>query len=343
MNEIRANIDLLARDVTEQHAQLQPELFLRYGPIGKFRCREDARFHLERLAAAVELSTPPLFIEYIAWAKIVLTTRGIPAADLAQNLRILEEVLQQRVTGKTGAAASAILRAALNAFPSMPADVPSHIDPATELGRTAESYLEHLMGGRASAAEALVRETLAKGQSIVEVYRGVLEPAQREIGRLWQLNRVTVAQEHYCTATTTRLVSELSASSRSDTTSRQTVVAMCAAGEQHDLGLRLVANVLESEGWRTLFLGANVPPESAVAMCADQRADLLLISATVPVHIPAVAEAIRLVRAHPTLASSRVIVGGSAFQVHPQLWQHVGADAYARSSKECLSLLDTLS
>ncbi|HEV7240023.1 MAG TPA: cobalamin-dependent protein [Thermoanaerobaculia bacterium] len=340
MNEIRANIDLLARDVTEQHAQLQPELFVRYGPIGKFRCREDARFHLERLAAAIELSTPPLFIEYIAWTKVVLTTRGIAAADLAQNLRILEEVLLQRVTGAAGAAASAIIRAALNAFPSMPADVPSHIDPATELGRTAESYLEHLLRGRASAAAALVRETLAQGESIVEVYRGVLEPAQREVGRLWQLNQVTVAQEHYCTATTIRLVSELSASSRSDTPNRQTLVAMCAAGEQHDLGLRLLTNVLESEGRRTLYLGANVPAEAAVAMCVDQRADLLLISATVPVHIPAVAETIRLFRAAPTLASSRVIVGGAAFQTHPRLWQHVGADAFARSSKECLALLD---
>jgi MerR family transcriptional regulator, light-induced transcriptional regulator len=340
MNEIAANADLLARDVTERHAQLQPEIFARYGPIGKFRCREDARFHLERLATAVELSAPALFVDYVAWAKVVLTTRRIPGADLVRNLRILDDVLNERL--RDAAPASAIVRAAIDAFPAMPASVPSFIDAATESGRIAQEYLQSLLRGDAAGAANILRDAVARGASLTHVYKHVLEPAQQEIGRLWQLNEITVAQEHFCTSATSSLVNELNAGATGGGSRPRTIVAACAAGEQHELGLRLLTNVLQSAGWRMLYLGANVPSPAVVSMCTDHKADLLLVSATVSVNIPAAAELIQLFRAAPQLARSHVVVGGAAFQTHPALWRAVGADAFARGSDECLALVESL-
>jgi hypothetical protein len=59
-------------------------------------------------------------------------------------------------------------------------------------------------------------------------------------------------------------------------------VLACASGEQHTLGLITFGIVLHTLGWRITYLGADIPP-SAVAFAARAvRADLAVISFTVP-------------------------------------------------------------
>ena len=40
----------------------------------------------------------------------------------------------------------------------------------------------------------------------------------------------------------------------------------CVAGEQHELGGRTLADVFELNGWRTSFLGANLPARELVVL-----------------------------------------------------------------------------
>jgi methanogenic corrinoid protein MtbC1 len=114
---------------------------------------------------------------------------------------------------------------------------------------------------------------------------------------------------------------------------------MCVGGELHEVGLRILTDLLELEGWQTWYLGASVPPASAVQLCVERNADVLLVSATLPPHIAAVAEAIRLFKSRPELSQARVIVGGRAFRNAPELWRRIGADGYAASADEALTLL----
>jgi hypothetical protein len=36
-------------------------------------------------------------------------------------------------------------------------------------------------------------------------------------------------------------------------------VAACVSGELHEIGVRMLCDLLEMEGWNTIYLGANVP------------------------------------------------------------------------------------
>jgi methanogenic corrinoid protein MtbC1 len=186
----------------------------------------------------------------------------------------------------------------------------------------------------------VITRALDAGTPLRDVYRQVFEPAQQEIGRLWQLNRITVAQEHYCTAATQHIMTQLYGRVFAGEKRESRAVAMCVGGELHEVGLRIVTDLLELEGWQTWYLGASVPPAAAVQLCVEQRADVLLVSATLPPHIAAVTEVIRLFRARPELAQSKVIVGGRAFRSTPDLWRTIGADGYATNADEALALLD---
>jgi MerR family transcriptional regulator, light-induced transcriptional regulator len=335
---IRTHLDELAGAITDRHFAAHPEVLQRYPKVGRQRCLEDARFHLRYLAVALDAGSTAMFLDYIAWAKVMLATRNVPANDLEENLRI--------IAGTLGAAehAKAIetINAALEQLPSMPDDVPSFLDPRAPHWSTASAYLDALLRGSRAEATVVVRSAVDAGTPLRDVYRHVFEPAQQEIGRLWQLNRISVAQEHYCTAATQHIMTQLYDQVFSGEKKGPRAVAMCVGGELHEIGLRIITDLLELSGWQTWYLGASVPPAAAVQLCVDQKADVLLVSATLPPHLAEVAEVIREFRARAELAQAKIIVGGRAFRTAPEVWRAIGADGYAGNADDCLDLIEHL-
>ena len=325
---IRARNDELALAITSRH-----DLADRFGPLGRQRCLEDARFHLQYLAAALDAKSSALFLDYIAWTKVVLAKRNVGEEDLVRNLELTANVLHDYPD------ATAVLRLAVEELPSMPSEVASLLDPRAPLWALASDYLAALLRGSRREALQLVTGALDDGASLRDVYRHVFEPVQQEIGRLWQLNHVSVAQEHFCTAATQHIMTQLYGRVFAGERLDRRAVAMCVGGELHEVGLRIVTDLLELEGWQTWYLGASVPPSAAVQLCADHKADVLLVSATLPPHIASVAEVVRQFKARRELDAAKVIVGGRAFRTAPELWRRIGADGYGASVDECLELL----
>ncbi|HEY0156540.1 MAG TPA: cobalamin-dependent protein [Thermoanaerobaculia bacterium] len=337
-HSIRTHLDELADAITDRHFAAHPEVLQRYPEVGRQRCLEDARFHLRYLASALDAGSTAMFLDYIAWAKVMLATRNVPANDLEENLRIIAGTLGEA----THPEALATIEAAIEQLPSMPDGVPSFLDPRAPHWATASEYLNALLRGSRADAMAAVRSAIDAGTPLREIYGHVFEPAQQEIGRLWQLNRISVAQEHYCTAATQHIMTGLYAQVFAGEKKGLRAVAMCVGGELHEIGLRIITDLLELEGWQTWYLGASVPPVAAVQLCAEQKANVLLVSATLPPHIAEVAEVIRHFRARAELAQAKIIVGGRAFRTAPEVWRTIGADGYAGNADDCLALIDRL-
>jgi methanogenic corrinoid protein MtbC1 len=331
---IRASLEDLALAITNEHAAAHPETFARWGPVGRTRCLEDARFHLRSLATALDAASVPMFLDYVGWTKVVLAKRKVGEGDLIANLEILGRAVRTMPDAET------YVRTAIDELPSMTDDVPSCLDPRAPLWSVASEYLTALLRGSRRDALQIVTGALDAGAPLRDVYRHVFEPVQQEIGRLWQLNQITVAQEHFCTAATQQVMTRLYGRIFGGERHGKRAVAMCVGGELHEIGLRIITDLLELEGWQTWYLGASVPPANAVQFCVDQKADVLLVSATLPPHLPGVGEVVRLFRARPELAGARVIVGGRAFRNAPGLWRTIGADGTAAGIDECLALLD---
>jgi len=74
---------------------------------------------------------------------------------------------------------------------------------------------------------------------------------------------------------------------------------------KHELGARTLADVFEFHGWRTSFLGANLPTRELLAMIKQgaHPPDLIALSATMPAHLPRLASHHRLPSA--TIRTSR--------------------------------------
>ena len=217
-----------------------------------------------------------------------------------------------------------------------------------DLSALAMRYLAaQVDGDRRAAVRLILDEGLGAGVSVPDLYLKVIQPAQREVGRLWEENRLSVAEEHLATAISQLVLAHLYPCLPREPSNGKFVLIGCVAGELHELGARVAADFFEMAGFGVRYLGASVPTESLVAMARERTPDLVLLSAAMSFHIPALGEAvIRLREAlgdRPTLA-----VGGHALTRAPLLPEQLSielaggdADAMVDAAQRALDAVST--
>jgi methanogenic corrinoid protein MtbC1 len=161
----------------------------------------------------------------------------------------------------------------------------------------------------------VVSRALDEGMSLAALYQEVITPAMYELGRLWEKGAITVADEHLATALTHRVLAALRPPAFvdqgfEDDSPRERVMLAAVQGEQHALGLRMAADLLEDAGYQTIYLGADVPT-GALLQAIDSLSPILLgLSATMPESGTMLADVVEIVRGeHPEL---NLLVGGQA-------------------------------
>ena len=323
----------LAMKVTERHFRRRPHLEARFGAAGRKRCAEDAEFHMAYLVQAMALGVPELLSEYFVWAASVLQSRGIGVDDLREDMVELQALLAEEIPDAQ-ASARAVLSPALDAL-SAPAR-----EPAPMAG-PARRYLDALLDDPVSASH-VIDELVAAGMSVREIYVDVLQPAQHEIGRLWQANSISVADEHYSTAVTQRIIANLFSDVFQKRGRGETVVVACVLGELHELGARMVCDLLQLEGYDSRYLGASLPARSIVDFACAHEARVLALSASIVPHLAEVRQAIQSIRNEERCRDMKILVGGNAFNGAAQLWRLVGADAWAPDAATALAAVKTL-
>ncbi len=214
----------------------------------------------------------------------------------------------------------------------------SFLDPAAPLAEVARGYLAHLLGGRRRPAAALVVDALRDGAALVDVYLHVFQRTQQEIGRLWHLGEVSIAQEHFCTAATQVVMAQMQSGVFASPRNGSTMVAACIVGNMHEVGLRIISDLYELDGWDTTYLGANTPAAAVKEMLAELRPDVVAVSAALPSHVRPIRDLIAMIRADLRCEATRIIVGGRAFNEDERIWLQIGADGHARDAREALDL-----
>jgi methanogenic corrinoid protein MtbC1 len=170
----------------------------------------------------------------------------------------------------------------------------------------------------------------------VATLRRVVQEAQREVGRLWQLNHISVAQEHMATSIAQVVLSHLYEHASPEPPNGKRVLLACVEREQHELPARLVADALELGGFEVRYLGANVPTDSLLILAHHEQPDLLALSVTLSLNVPALREAVRQLRARlgPRLP---LLVGGHALRWVPGLAAELGVEGYGVDAEEALT------
>ena len=283
-----------AENVTDEFLRNHPDWLERYGERARAFGREDAGFHIEFLAGAVVADSPAAFAEYARWAARVLHSRGIAAAFLVENLRQVERVLLQAIGEPWSGAVSDTIAAGIAAA-GAPVTHGRPASPAHGLAETRRLLSTAALAGNRRAALTIVQEALTQGHPLLDVYMEVFEASQREIGRMWETNRISVANEHMATAVTQYVMARI-AMDAPRAPDRGTVVVTGVDGEQHQIGGNLISDALMTDGWDVQFLGTNMPHEGIVQVVERRTPAVLGISVTMLFNIPRAVALIDAVR-----------------------------------------------
>src|SRR5688572_21562334 len=109
--------DRISAEVTRRYFDRHSGFKRRWGGLGIRRCTEDTAYHVAYLAEAVRFDFSSLFIDYIAWAKVLLLSLRMSESDLIENLRIMEEVLGDKLHKEVAVEPLKILAQAIEAVP----------------------------------------------------------------------------------------------------------------------------------------------------------------------------------------------------------------------------------
>ncbi len=205
-------------------------------------------------------------------------------------------------------------------------------------------YVDALQLGSGLRALCVSQVALAAGLDVRDLYINVFQPAMHEIGHLWETKEITVAQEHVATSITKRVMAQIHALTMMRLTPlrmfmsalKRTVVTACVGDEMHELGIQMVADLFEMEGWCVYHLGAQVPALDVTDIVNMHRVDVLALSVTLNTHMPHVCDAIQMVRRSPAGSKINIMVGGQPFVHKPELYKKVGADFTAVNAREAV-------
>ncbi len=280
------------------------------------------------LAAALRASEPALFTSRVDWLRQALWARGADESDLQWALRALDAALEAELPEPLRKAARAPVRQAIGRLAEAAVPAAAGLDAATRNGHLAAAYLEACLDGDPDRGMAAVLRALGQGAlSAAEAYVHVLAPAEREIGRLWHIGEISVAEERIVSETTRRLMAVIADRFLPLESTGRKVLAAAVASNAHDIGVRVVADLFRLAGWRALFLGGSVPAAEIGRGVELFDVDLVAIGVTLTTQLGEAAKAIAAVkRAHPEV---KVLVGGAAFDEVPELWRQLDADGYA--------------
>jgi MerR family transcriptional regulator, light-induced transcriptional regulator len=329
----------LAEEVKSSQVGEHPEFTRQNDSEGMRFLLQGAEHYFAALAETVRFDCPALFLDYVSWSNIVLTSRNIPVRYLVRQLEAMKQVIRERLPVEARELAEPQIQAAIEQLPGMPVVTTSFLMPDNPKIELAKQWLDALLQRDAAGARRVIFAAVSDGVSLMELQSLVLAPSLQEVGRLWQIHRIDEALEHFCSRTTYNVLAVLSTYTNS-VRRWKLAVGLCVASEEHELGLLLALDALQLEGWDTVFLGADVPTQNILR---SWNPDVFVISATMPYHLHEAKKLTDAVQKNSTgRLPPKIIVGGRPFNVCPDLWRKVGADGRGENFTEFVRLANSL-
>lgn len=195
-------------------------------------------------------------------------------------------------------------------------------------------FVKTLLAGDKNAASQLARDLFAETGSRLAVFADLIHPAQYEIGDLWYEGRIGVADEHLATAIVEEIAGALPATPTEGRHGRGRCLLAAVGAEQHVVGLRLLAAVLEDDGWEVTLLGGRTPPAELLDMVKRVRPRFTGLSAA---YLPSTGSLERTIQAIKSLGIT-VLVGGPAFNRNASLWRRLRADGHATDVRVAVAI-----
>jgi methanogenic corrinoid protein MtbC1 len=341
IDEYAQQLDVLVNDVNERFAR-SPDASTLIGGNPLERAWSNHRHHAQLMHTVFRLDAKGILEGTIPWVYRVYRSHGFASEYFPFEFEAWRDSIRKRLSVEAANELGAIYDWLLDRHDehwSLAQQPPPSVTVGNERwGEMREQLLQLLLAGETRACLELVDQATLDITHVNELFHEVMQPVLYEVGRRWETRRISVAQEHLASAVVGRLLAQLYRSFPSTEATRGVAVVTAAPNEFHEIGPRMVADLLELDGWETDFVGANTPTEELLGLLVERKPRMLLVSVTIAFNLEKVAQMIEMIRSTPSLDSLKVMVGGQALALDDELWRRLGADGSADSANSALEL-----
>lgn len=181
------------------------------------------------------------------------------------------------------------------------APAPARREDAPALEEPTRALRDALVAFDETGAHAALDQLIAS-LSLETFLQAVVLPLLQEIGEGWEAGEITIAQEHFAS---NLIRGRLMALGRGwGRGSGRHALLAAPAGEQHDLGLVVLALMLRDHGWRVTFLGADAPIATVTDTARRLAPEVVVLALLKPLELDR--DTVRELARGP-----RVLIGGA--------------------------------
>lgn len=220
-----------------------------------------------------------------------------------------------------------IAEAALEDRPDLDGDLDLHAESL--------AFARAGVAGDESVCLEIIETAIRHRSSLIDIYELLIAPAMALVGTWYVSGTINEAQEHLASEIALRSMSRVVQANGVVKRTNRVAVLGCAENGWHTIGLRMLGDLLKINGWRTIFLGANVPHRAFVSMVVNHRPDLVLVSCISP---DASQSTINLIRELSDLRKTGqqwlIGIGGPAVWLNVEHYLGAGADFSGQSLSE---------
>jgi len=196
------------------------------------------------------------------------------------------------------------------------------------------SYLEDISkavfdGDEAKTAE-LVQKAVKDGKSPQEILDKGLVQGLRDCGAGFEKGQKFIPEmlmSSECMKVAMKVIKPLLVVGKADTEGSGRVILATVEGDVHDIGLELVATMLETAGFKVKFMGADVPTSDIIAAVKAEKPQLLGLSALLSNTMDVMPVILSLLKKEGLRDSVKVMIGGAP--VKQDFCDEIGADGWA--------------
>ncbi len=175
-----------------------------------------------------------------------------------------------------------------------------------------KQFLDGLLVGDRLICSEIINKLVVERVKINDIYENVIKAALYDVGELWERGEISVASEHMASAIAESILNELYSKIISKSRMNNTVVASSVENEAHQIGIKMVADIFEINGWNVHFLGANTPLNDLIKFIGIINPKIVALSISIYFHIHVLEEMIERIRGK--FPNILIIIGGQGLR-----------------------------
>ena len=203
-------------------------------------------------------------------------------------------------------------------------------------------FMNALLEPNLSKAISISNNFIKTKEDISVFWERVILSSLYSIGIKWSQGEISVGQEHTATSICERVMSEHYSKIIDKFDKKLRVLVSVSPNELHEVGSRMIGDMLELNGYDIVYLGSNSSENEIIDTIITKNIDVVLISTTIVANINLVKKLISKIRHNIRQKELKIFVGGQAYSVDEKLVEEVGADCYISCSNKLLEVLKEL-